>query len=153
MSVAVGIGHPDDGVRSRGDREVDRDRHDDAARRGDRRLQRLARGVELAAGELELQLDGDHEEEDREQAVLDPVRDRQLEDAGDADVLVHEVVDRRADRRVGDDQAERGRGQQHDRGEARGAKQGHAGLPSESKSSDAPRHTIGRDTSAKQPRR
>ena len=86
MSVAVGIGHPVSGSDPGGEREVDRDRHDHAARGGDRGLQRLARGVELPARELELQLDGDHEEEDREQPVLDPVRDRELEDAGDADV-------------------------------------------------------------------
>ena len=76
MSVAVGIGQPDTASDPAREGEVDRDRHQHAARRGDRGLHRLARGVQLAAGQLELQLDRDDEEEDGEQAVLDPVRDR-----------------------------------------------------------------------------
>ncbi len=106
MSVAVGIGQPRAESVPAANDEEDRDRDDHAAGRGDRRLQRLARGVELAARQLELQLDRDDEEEDRQQAVLDPVPDRHLEDARDADVRLLECDDARPERRVRDDERE-----------------------------------------------
>ena len=53
--------------------------HDDSADGGDRRDEGLARAVELAVGELVPQLDRGEEEEHGEQAVGDPVAERELQ--------------------------------------------------------------------------
>src|SRR5690606_5256554 len=90
-------------------REVDEDGDDDAAEGGDRRAQRRGGAVELARGELVAQLDGDDEEEDREQAVADPVADGEA-DRGtrQGDIGALEVTERHAERGVRGEEAEGG---------------------------------------------
>ena len=110
-----------------GEREVDEDRHDHPARRADRRLQRPPGTAQLSAGELVLQLHRHREEEEREQAVRDPVREREV-DLGTRDrhVVVEELEHGGARGRIGDDESRRGREQQQQSGESGRTQQFHS---------------------------
>jgi hypothetical protein len=66
-------------TRSRGEGDVDQGGHDDAPGRRDGGADGFADAVQLPGDHLVLELDGDDEEEDREQPVADPVADREVE--------------------------------------------------------------------------
>ena len=74
MSVAIGMPHPSAPVAAGVEREVDQ-RRARPCRRARRRpaARRAARLAQLALDELALDLEADDEEEDRHQAVVDPV--------------------------------------------------------------------------------
>ena len=82
MSVAVGIGHPSVSPGSRTTSKEEQGGHDHTADGGDRRDERLPRAVQLAVRELVTQLDRGEEEEDREQAVGDPVTGGEVDAPG-----------------------------------------------------------------------
>ncbi|OJX68971.1 MAG: hypothetical protein BGO94_10300 [Micrococcales bacterium 72-143] len=108
------------------EREVEQCGDDDAARRGDRGRERLARGVELATGELVPQLDRRDEEEYGEQSVRDPVPGGEVEHAqSGVRMRVAEREHRGPPRRVGCDEPERRGGRQHHRCRAFGAEKLH----------------------------
>ncbi len=76
-SVAVGMGHPIEAGLPAANREIYGDRDEDAAERRDGGEDGPAGIAQSAVGQLELELDGDPEEEHDEQAVRDPVRQRE----------------------------------------------------------------------------
>ena len=82
MSVAVGIGQPSANGVPRGQRQVDASAGTTtpatAAMAG---WMAFCERVQLAGDQLVLELDGDDEEEDREESVADPVPDAQLQRA------------------------------------------------------------------------
>ena len=126
MSVAVGMGQPSTvGVPAVNARKIAAGTID-AADRGDRGQQRLRERVELADDELALQLDGDDEEEDREQPVADPVPGREVEpEPRQVEVRVLQVDDGGSERQVRDDEAEHGGDEEQCGGEALGAEDVH----------------------------
>ena len=96
MSVAVGMAQPRTApvVHAEVHADVDDSRHSHAADSGDDRHGRAARVAQVAGDELTLQLQADHEEEDRQEAVRGPGAQREVEmqggrpDHGVADVGV-----------------------------------------------------------------
>ncbi len=99
------------------EQEIDQGRRRHAADRGDRRQGRLARARQLALDQLALDLEPDQEKEDRHQAVVDPVPERLVEPEIaelQAQVQLEEPQIVIGQGRVGEDEGERRRGQQHD---------------------------------------
>src|SRR5699024_6443507 len=87
--------------------------------RRDRRLDGLRDAVELAARQLVLQLNGDAEEEDREQEIGDPVRQREVQAERRRTELEMAPLDHGlTERQIGDDEAERGGAEEEERREA-----------------------------------
>jgi len=118
-------------LRARGDEQEDAGRDQHATDRGDGGDDRGLGVRQLAVDEFLLQLDRDEQEEDREQAVADPVRDRQVEAEGtERQVRVEQAFEAGADRGVRHDQAEHGGGEERDGAEAGGADEGRHGSPS-----------------------
>src|SRR5690606_4982776 len=103
------------------------DGHDHAAGGGNRGANGLAQAVELTACHLELELDRDAEEEDRQQEVGDPVRERQLK-TGHPDLSVTPMDHRLAKRHVREDEAQRRGAEEEERGESFGAKKLHGSV-------------------------
>ena len=101
--------------------EEDQRGHDHAAHRGGRGDERLAGRVQLAVSQFVAQLDRCDEEEDREQPILDPVPDRQV-DAQQRDGEVERLDGFRGsgERAVGEDEADCGRRDEKQGGEAFG---------------------------------
>ena len=97
---------------TRVDRQIDERRDDHAARRGEDRQHRVAPDRQLADQQLPLDLEPDHEEEERHQQVVDPVHERLGElPAPDEDPClgVPERIVERVKRRVGDGERNDGR--------------------------------------------
>ena len=81
MSVAVGIAQPAGGsaALAEGERHEDHGGHHHAADRRDDRQRRAARIAQVARDELALELEPDHEEEDRQQPVGRPAAQGQIQ--------------------------------------------------------------------------
>ena len=102
---------------------VDRRRHHHAAERGHHRQGGALPAGELADQELALDLEADDEEEDRHQAVVDPVREREVEARAaerDPRLDVLHVPVEPGPGRVGPSEGDERRGDQDDAGGALG---------------------------------
>ena len=83
MSVAAAMAHPLDGLSvPQVERQVAQGREHHAAQGRDTRQDTAGPGRELAVEHLALDLQADQQEEDRHQAVVDPVLDAQPEHIG-----------------------------------------------------------------------
>ena len=99
----------------RGDDEKDECGKDHPPERGGDRERGGARRRETPDGQLAFDLEADHEEEDRQQSVVDPVDDAEREPTRaepDADRRLPEREERRAERRVADDDGDHGHQQE-----------------------------------------
>jgi hypothetical protein len=112
MSVAAGIAQP---CVAPIDGGIDRRRHRHAADRSRHRQCHLRRPRQFALDQLALDLETDQQEEDRHQPVVDPQQQRLAEaDAPvvDGELAAEQTLDRRVQRRIGENQGQDGGGQQ-----------------------------------------
>jgi hypothetical protein len=126
MSVAIGNAPAGDRGLAEVEPGVDRRRRQHAAERGHYRQGGALPAGELADQELALDLEADDEEEDRHQAVVDPVGEREVEARTaerDPCLDVLHVPVQLGPRRVGPDEGDQRRSDQDDAGSTLGRKE------------------------------